>query len=308
MGFADRFTHYDYKYLLPASSRLPWRLANRVADLRGRVSYRLKEISRRQATENLSEIYPGLKDRKIRSLVIRHFQTQCREEMEAFWYPRPLSFLQQFVTIENLPVLTRAVERGRGVLLCSGHWGSVGLFFAFLGKSGFPMHVVGRSIDPADYPTLHPSEWKFNTRKVRWIEEQVGNPFLLTARGNFPRMIELLGAGETIMLLVDVVPQLLRRTVRVNFLGWPSCFGDGAASLCRATGASLIYWSIARNRASGIHSISFDDLTPPNPEELTNTEIMQALISRLEQKIMAQPDHWFFWDSLELYRSLEGCS
>ena len=207
MKLPDASKYLDYFLILPVISRFPVKTAYRLADLRGWLICRSRHDSRRHAERNVSRVFPSLGREEIQHIVLEHFQVESRNEMEAFWYRNPLSFFQRFVRIDGLDLLQEARESRQGVLLFSGHMGSTGLFFALMGKHGIRLNVVGRSIEPNENP-LHPAVLHYNRKRVRWIEETVGRPFLLIGRGNYPVIQEKLEQGEVIVILIDVLPTL----------------------------------------------------------------------------------------------------
>ena len=304
MGSRDWLKRLDYGLLLPLAGKLPFSLAQKMVKVRGWIHYHSSKESRNHATDNVSSIFPELDEQEVKRIVVDHYQTPCRDEVEAFWYPKSLESLSRFTKVSGLEVLKDAADSGAGVLLFSGHLGSTGLFFSYIGKSGVPMNIVGRSIDP-DVNPLHPKVWAFNKKRVRWIEQAVGNPFLLTGKGNYSKMLEKLHAGEVLMLLIDVVPTLTKRNVSVRFLGSPARFADGIASLFRESSARLIHYMIRWDPKSRSHSIELIDLTDSVSRSASNEVIMQTLISRVEERIRLTPAHWWCWDSLSNYRSEE---
>lgn len=236
--------------------------------------------------------------------MLNQFQTPARDEVEAFWYSESSECLGRFTSLSGFEMLKEAAESGDGVLLFSGHLGSTGLFFSVIGKKGVPLNIVGRSIDPEDNP-LHPSEWSFNKKRVRWIEEAAGNPFLITGKGNYSTMLKKLQTGEVLMLLIDVVPLDTRHQVSVRFLGSAARFPDGIASLYRESRARLIHYMIRWEPASKKHSIELVDLTDALPRTASNQTIMQALVDQVAARIRRSPEHWWCWDSLTHYHSEE---
>jgi lauroyl/myristoyl acyltransferase len=283
--------------LLPLAGRLPFSWAQRIADLRGWIHYRTRTDSRNHARANIKTVFPELDKEEVERIVLAHYRTPARDEVEAYWYSSPLNQLSQFTRISGLDLLREAAESGSGVLLFSGHLGSTGLFFTFIGKHGLAMNIVGRSIDPSENP-LHPSEWDFNKRRVAWIEDAVSNPFLLTGQGNYGRILEKLSCGETIMLLIDVVPTLTKRQVTVDFLGDTARFADGIASLYKQTEARLIHYVIRWDRSTNSHLIELVELTNAIPRSASKQIIMQSLANQVEKLIRLYPDHWWCWDSL----------
>ena len=220
MSLLDWIKTADYDAALPTISKLPRTLAYGLADLRGRLLTCSLRDSFAWASRNVESVFPHLAAAERRRIVIGHYQAESRNEMEAYWYPKPLDHLQSFVRCTGLDTLREAASSGDGVLLFSSHMGSTGLFFVFAGKSGVSMNIVGRSIEPEDNP-LHPAVLRYNRKRVRWIETAIGHPFLMTGRGNYSRLMEKLRAGEVVMMLADVVPTLVnpRHTTEVTFFG-----------------------------------------------------------------------------------------
>ena len=302
MGLTDWITAADYDAALPAISKLPRPLAYGLADLRGRLLARSLRDSFAWASRNVESVFPRLLPGERRRIVVGHYQAESRNEMEAFWYPEPLDQLQSLVRCTGLDTLRDAASSGEGVLLFSSHMGSTGLFFVFTGKSGVPMNIVGRSIEPEDNP-MHRSVLRYNRKRVRWIEAAIGHPFLMTGRGNYSRLVEKLRAGEVVMMLADVVPTLVKpkHTTEVTFLGRRAWFPNGIASLFFATGPRLLHWRIHRNREAGRQEIQISEVTDSFRPAAGTAEFMQKLVALLEQDILRHPDHWLGWDSLEHY-------
>ena len=295
MNFSDLIRHLDYSIFLPSIARLPVRLAYKMADARGDLIYRYAAGSRLHAERSVARVFPDLSAQQAQSIVRSNFRVLSRDAMETFWYTRPPSFFEKITEVSGLEELRKAAKAGNGVLLFSGHFGNIGLFFVALGNKGIEMNIIGRSIEPGDNP-LHPAELRYNRKRVRWIESAVRRPFILTGKGNYPLMREKLRQGEIVMILIDVAPYLLRRTVPVSFLGGQTLFGFGIASLYRETGAPVFQWTI---RADNRNRIEIEEVTDQVRDLGSEEEIMRKLAGLLEQKIFRYPDHWNQWDSLE---------
>lgn len=294
MAISNWLKYIEYDFALPAIAKLPPRLAYYLADLRGSIVFKNRVESRRYALENVRSVFPELSLEDALQVVRRHYQVRSEEDVEGFWAQRGRAFLQRRVELRGLDLLEQAVASRRGALLFSGHLGSTGIFFAAVGKSGVPMNIIGRSIEPGENP-LHPAAFRYNRKRVAWAESAVQRPYILTGRGKYPEMKARLQAGEIVMLLIDVLPILLRRTVPVTFFGRQAYFGDGIASLYLETGAPVFQWTIHRE---GNQHAEIEDVTPLISGLREQQPIMQVLVSRLEKKIRAHPGHWHAWDSL----------
>ena len=293
----------DYGFFLPLISRFPRRMAYGLSDLRGYLHYRLRADSRRHALHAVARTFPSLPPAEARRIVLRHYQHDSHDEMEAFWYRNPLSFFSDRVEIRGLELLQRAHESSRGLLLLSGHLGSLGLLFALCGKQGFPLNIVSRAIEP-DVNPLPPAHIRYARKRVRWMEEALTVPFLDTGRGNFPKLVKKLEQGETVFITIDVVPTGLKRTVPVRFLGIDTAFADGAAALRLATGARLLWVTVRYDRDLRRQLIEFEDI----PESLrglrSSQELTTAIAGLIDAKIRQYPEQWKLWDSLDHFETV----
>lgn len=302
MNWYQRFVEFDYAHLLPWSSRLPAAMAYRAADFRGTLHLHLRRQSARHARENLRKIFPLYSAAQIEQILRNHYRTEARDELEACWYGRPVEFFYPWTRIEGLEMLRERAGAGRGVLLYSGHLGSSGFFCWYLGKLGVRTNVVARPIDTEAEP-LSPAVAEFNRRKVKGIEEAVGSSFVLTGGRNYPAMLRHLRKGGTLILLMDVVPTLVRNTVKVNFLGRPARLAAGISSLFQATGARPILWLVHWDSVTRTHNIELRDMSGEVNRAMDRSTITQILLHPIEERILQHPADWWTWDSLSHFYS-----
>lgn len=297
MSLSDWLLELDYRWVLPAIARLPRRQAYAMADRRAGWVMRRREASRQTSLQNLAGVFPEKSPGELERIVRRQFQVQSRDEMESHWYRRRLPFFERFVEISGLETLRGAIAEGRGVLLFSGHVGCTGLFFVVMGLHGVHLNIIGLPLDSGQLEFPEPF-LAYARNRVAGIEEAVSRPFILTGRGNYPLMQRKLREGETLMVLIDVVPTLLKRRVEVEFLGRPCWFGDGAAALCKSTGARLLEWNIHQDLRSDRHRIEISDPGLRSLGDRSNQSVMAELAALLERRIRRHPEDWSQWDSL----------
>ncbi len=101
------------------------------------------------------------------------------------------------------------------------------------------------------------------------------------------------------MILIDVVPNILKRAVPVHFLGQSAFLGYGIASLFLETRARVIQWTI--HRQGRTQKIQITEVTKFIEGLTRNSQIMQKLADILEAKIQLHPGHWLSWNSLQLF-------
>ncbi|MBI2821204.1 MAG: hypothetical protein HYX74_03170 [Acidobacteria bacterium] len=286
--------YLDYQFLLPLVARFPYPVAYRLAEWRGDALYLSRKQSRRHAIENILKAFPSLAEGEAREIARSHYRTLSVDEMESFWFDRTSEFFDRYVSVDGLENLRRAAHPG-GALLLLGHWGSACTLFVALGRRGVSFHIVGRPLERAT-DCLHPAHLRYGKKRVADIEKAVGHPFLYTGRGNFERMQDLLHAGQIIMIMFDVTPNILRHVRPVRFFDRTAYFADGVVRLQRQTGARLFRGSIRRQRHPPYQRIQIREVDVAS--STGDDELLQQLVGMLEEEIREDPSRWTLWDSL----------
>ncbi len=296
--FRELWTLIDYFLILKLISRLPLHMAQRWARYRGNLLCLARREARAQALNNVSTALPDLKEDRLSAVVWKHFQWISCDEMFTYWLTRESRFLRSFVSISGIEELEAAQEKGRGVIVATGHFGCVSLLFTLLGRLGFCPYLVFQ--DP-EKVTTQPEAWKrYGCMRIDQFERQVGRPVLFTGIGHYERMKTILRRGEALVLGFDIVPSLVRHKVEVEFFDRMSRFPDGIAALYRETGAQVVSsWIEPRN--NGSHQIEFEDITGFLEAATNRREVVQLLVRRLERQIRRYPAGWQLWDSSNLF-------
>ncbi len=303
MNWGRLFGNFDYGVVLPSLARFPVPLAHRLSDLRARVRFKLRRASREQALRNLAIAFPEKSSTELNRLALESFQVQARDEMESYWFDRPLPFLQSLVEEEELDVLREARQRGRGVLLYTGHMGNPGIFLALVGRLGFEMNLVFRSLE--DIP-LNPEAWvRFGNRRVAKLENASGRVVRYAGKVSYFALRRLLCGRETVMMAIDVVPSLVGRTVTARFFGRPCVFPLGVTKLYLDTRPSVVLWSSHRTE-NGKYRFLLRDITKELEAMSTPEEVTQCLVARLEERLRLQPGIWLQWDALDQFFAKPG--
>jgi KDO2-lipid IV(A) lauroyltransferase len=298
MNWGRMFGNCDYGFILPALARFPVPLAHRLSDLRARIRFQLRRVSRERAVENLALAFPEKPPAELNRLALESFQVQARDEMESYWFDRPLPFLQSLVETEELEVLREACQRRRGVLLYTGHMGNPGIFLALVGRLGFEMNLIFRSLE--DIP-LNPQAWvRFGNKRVSKLERASGRTVRYAGRVSYFALRRLLRDHETLMMAIDVVPSLVGRTVTARFFGRSCVFPLGFTKLYLDARPSVVLWS-SHHSENGKYRFLLKDITNELEKMTTPEEVTQCLVTRLEERLRLQPGIWLQWDALDQF-------
>ncbi|MFI5216314.1 MAG: lysophospholipid acyltransferase family protein [Candidatus Limnocylindria bacterium] len=271
--------------LISGLSRLPERAALAAGALGGRAALRLSRRHRERARTNVRIVYPGWSDERIDALLRASFAEMGRIVVEWARHPRlsPEQILER-VDFHGLEHVEKALQRGRGAILVTAHYG---------------------------HWELIPSAFRFRLPHVEMTPtgRTLGNPFvqaMVASRRNLGggfvlerdtrEIIRALRRNAAVGILVDLRRSRKRGGVLVPFLGSRAWTPHGPATIARRTGAAVI--PAFTRRIEGVrHRIEFlpELAQPRGPDLIADTETATAeLNDALARFILAEPSSWLW--------------
>jgi Kdo2-lipid IVA lauroyltransferase/acyltransferase len=191
---------------------------------------------------------------------------------------------ENFIRYEGLENYLAARDRGKGVLVLTGHLGAWELSSFYHSLMGYPMSMVIRRLDNSLVDNL-----------VNHIRCLHGNQVL--HKDDFARgLLASMRRGETVGILMDTnmtPPQ----GEFVDFFGYPACTGSGLARVARKTGAEVLPGFLLWEESSRQYVLRFgaplvltssDDL---EADVLAHTALFTKVI---EEYIREYPDQWLW--------------
>lgn len=210
------------------------------------------------------------------------------------------SFLR-LVDIHGLENLTAALERGKGVILASGHVGSPDCIYSTIGALGFPITVVAR--------------WSFPIRRGKRRKTRITRIFDCLDRGlsieshlfepNIRRRKENLGVAIQaanvlkkgrvlgIMLEPSMKEEDPSRPVEVDFLNGKAKFPIGPITISKITGSPILV--MLMHRSANLRKITLE-ISPPISIDSDQVTSLKRCLTLVERRIRASPYQWFQWD------------
>lgn len=254
-----------------------------------RLLYRLLPFRRAVVLDNLRRVYGDVADEdEIQRLAQAHYGHLGRLLWEFLWFPwLSRSRRTAMVRVENLDTLLAAHERGKGVLILTGHFGNFEVATA-AGLAQFP-HAQGR--------------FHFVRRPIRpeWLDKLVTRRFrkagfgVLPKRGGLDAILDRLGAGDLVVFPFD---QHANRKdgVLVEFFGHPAGTFRSLAVIALTTGAPVVPASSWRE-PGGQHVLRFEAQILPIEDPDANEAIRlntRAYNRALERMIVRRPEQWWW--------------
>jgi KDO2-lipid IV(A) lauroyltransferase len=255
----------------------------------GRWLYHLVPYRRAVVLGNLRRVFGGaVAEPDIRRLAQAYYAHYARFLGEFIRFP----FMSQkrrrdWVRVENMEAPIRAHEKGKGILLLTGHFGNFEVS-TIAGIGQFPQyrglfHFVRRPLNP---PLLN----DFVNRRFRRAGFGV-----LPKRGSLDNILDLLASGAIIVYVFD---QHAGKGdgVTVDFFGHPAGTFKSLALLALTTGAPVVPVYSWRE-PDGRHVLRFEDEVPL----IEHAEVGEAIRlntrsynAALERMLVRHPEQWIW--------------
>jgi KDO2-lipid IV(A) lauroyltransferase len=264
---------------------LPRGVARGVGAVIGDVAYHALSRLRRVGTRNLELAFPEMR-RDQREEILREVYRNLGTLLAEFclmpkYTPEQAS---GFIRYEGLENYLRARDRGKGVLVLTGHLGAWELSSFYHSLMGYPMGMVIRRLD-------NPLVDRF-VNEIRCLH---GNRVI--HKDDFARgLIASMRSGETVGILMDTnmtPPQ----GVFVPFFGVEACTASGMARVASRTGAAVVPGFLLWEKTEGRYVLHFGEelrvacTEDAEADAMANTAAFTAVI---EQYIRQYPEQWLW--------------
>lgn len=242
----------------------------------------------RRAGVNMRRILgPDASEREVRRRTMLAFRNYARYMIDLLWVSGSTHEERESVgSIVGWDHLMAALDRGKGLIIATGHVGNWDLPAAIMAGRGYPVNVI--------VETLEPPAWN---ERVQAIREHIGLRAIPMETG-VRDLYEALERNETLAVVFD--RPLAEGGVPVTFFGAETRVPEGVARLALRTGATVV----------GAAGIRFGDrivayVSQPLEVERTGDRrqdtalLTQAIVSWLEGHVRQRPSQWFmfrdFW-------------
>ncbi|MGD0205010.1 MAG: lysophospholipid acyltransferase family protein [Dehalococcoidia bacterium] len=185
-----------------------------------------------------------------------------------------------------------AITNGKGVIITSGHFGSVELAIQGLLVKGVTVTVLTERLQP---PAL--------SRLIDGLRASKGHAFLPVSIGSVKAVLRSIKAGGMVGLMCD--RDIEGRSIRVPFCGTPTSVPVGVVELAMRTGAPLVPIFIHRKNGDACEAFVEPPLELVNngdPQADLKTNV-RRLLERFEAHLRGDPGQWVVletvWDAEE---------
>ena len=278
---------------------LSYPAAERLGRALGLLAYALTRSRRRVALDNLRHAFPEKNAGELRAIARGAFKNYGISLVEMLWSGQTdREELSRLVRLVNPEVAYHARERGKGIILLSGHFGSWELLVSgFLIQLGWAANVIvqlqrNRKINAI----IDAQRRRFNVTTI---------PMGISVR----EVLKALQRKEVLFLLGDQSGP--KESLFVEFFGRPAATHKGTAAFSLRSGAPIVFVALIRQH-DGTHQAVFEEVDRSGLEKYSDenvAELTRRHTAVLERFIRRYPDHWLWmhkrWKHTEYYQSLQ---
>lgn len=254
-----------------------------VGNLLGSMFFLLSRRYRKTAIDNLTAVFSKEKSpREINRMAREVFKHFARESLQFFrLLCLPKHEIDRLVEVVGIENLDRALEKGRGCIAVTAHYGNWELLARKLVLMGYRVNVIARDSDD-------PGMTNIATR----IREEAGYRV-------FDKDQPLVGAfrrlknNEILGILPD---QNDYNGIPVMFFGRPAATAVGPAVLSIRSGAPIVPMFARRLNRCSYRLVIYPEIQfAPTGNEQEDVKNLTALItSTIEQEIRSNPSQWLW--------------
>ena len=276
---------------------LPWAWLKHVGHLIGVLFYRTDKHHRQIALLNVDQAFGSTKTEKEKQKLVKscfsHFGRAIIETFKFRTLPKE-QFLSRYIELDNIDEFQRGLELGKGVILCSAHYGNWEVMNLALGYLNLPLSVMAR---PVDNPLVHCFLEKIRTCSGNRVIYKHKSVRKLLANLKENRVIGIVNDQD----IHD------RNRIFTTFFGRAASTTPVPAALSIKTGAPIIM-GFATPRKRRQYHLAFSPMIKPNPAAEKEDDILritEEMNRYLEQQIQEAPPYWL-WMHKRYKTSVDG--
>lgn len=263
----------------------PIKLHEAAANVLGKVAYRISAHNRKTVARHLEIAFGGAKSpEEIEAISVGSMRNMLMNMFEFIRFPSMnAKRILRMVTFEGEENIKAALEKKRGVIVLSAHFGNWELLGAALVARGYPLTVVRR--DQADGLLNDVIQKQRDKKGIKTVPRD---------KPLFVALTSLLKANELVALIAD--QNAGPEGIFVNFFGRPAATFKGPGLFKTITGAPIIPIFLVREGYWKHRVVFLPPVTCPNSGDVGHdiVALTQGCTKVIEDIVAAHPEQWMW--------------
>ncbi len=254
----------------------------------GFLYYLLNAPERRHIERNIRDLLSGQDEQRVRHVVRESFKgifTHYFEKMYSAFldFSSIRRYVERKFRIEGADLLSKALDRGKGCILVTAHWGAVEFIPWLLYVAGFPASVILECKTGKLARSLL-DKTGFTNAGVELISSCFGGSVLL-------RALQSLKANRVLMTQCDEVETWhKRRSHTVRIFGREVWLDNTIEVIAKRTGAAVVAAFLER-AADGRYVLHVEDVSVQR--EASDTA--RSCLELWQKYVGLHPEQWYQW-------------
>lgn len=245
------------------------------------------DSQRRQAATARIGRWLRLRGLRAGALYRRCLESEAREEADTAWFmTHPYDELARACR-----GIDRPTSENAATIWLTLHFGAPILAYVYLCRWwGVDARIIGRTLDDGNPMPAAKRDW--GRRKVAWVEEITGRPFLGVDAASIARAREHLLHGGSLFAAVDVPGDVVGRSADLDLFGESVRIAAGILRIAELERLPL-RWLTAIPRGHEI-DVRCGKAIPASPR----AQQLAAIGCEMEAILRSHPEEWWLWPYL----------
>ena len=270
-----------------------WSTARVLVFFFGRLYFYFNKEERQRIEHAVREsMAPGKRKSDLRKLTKNVFKGIYSHYYEKLFiaYEKPekaIRFMNRNIADKDLHKLRALLEKGRGVVLVTGHYGAIEYIPTLLAAKGFDVSMIAKFKTPQLKRKVHDQAKKYGIRLIDGAKE--GGVLRAAGKELFENRVLITQCDE----IEEWRPSAKES---MSFLGRITGLDRTINVIQKRTGAEIIFGVIHRH-----HLDQYELMMADYPEMLSRLaqpsrlSVGEAVLKFLERSIYANPEQWYQW-------------
>ncbi len=282
------------RLLVPAIALLPAPIAYNVAILRANIRSRWEKDSLMEVERSIGFLFGSkFSPEDTRQLALNFLRNQSCKTIDAMRLLGNGRELLRLVEVHGLEHLKSALDKKKGVILCSAHLGSPTCCFSVVGALGFPVTLVARWSFPP-HESAFPMGLIHRLQGNKPATPHLRRPNIVARSDNIGVAVQaakVLRRNEVIGIMIDssIARKSPTRPIQIDFLNGKASLAPGAIKIAQLTGAPILVMVMHRSR-DWSHQVL--EISRPIPIDNDTLGSFRRCLSILEGYILRYPSQW----------------